>query len=220
MATAASSQIYPSFPGEETDHKTLRTQERVEELYVSGSYQRAYFIYRKELAPRGDKYAQYMIGYMHFTGAGIPEDPVTALAWYRLAAERGEPAIEMARDEVHKSLSLVQVATADGLYATLKAEMSDQVLIYNLVQEDLDLLRDRVGRINSMSASPMLIINRRYGYISGAQYYQMIKNRLAVRLKYLKTQVEIIDVDGPETTELAQIESEIKKLTAETDTDQ
>ncbi len=73
IATVASSQTFPSFPGGETNRATLRTQERVEELYVKGSYDRAYLIYRKELAPRGDKYAQYMIGYMHFTGAGMPE---------------------------------------------------------------------------------------------------------------------------------------------------
>ncbi len=79
-ASAALSQTYPSFPGGETDQATLRTQERVEELYVSGAYDRAYFIYRNELAPRGDKFAQYMVGYMHLTGAGVPEDPAVALA--------------------------------------------------------------------------------------------------------------------------------------------
>ena len=217
VAAVASSQNYPSFPGAETDRATLRTRERVEELYLSGAYERAYFIYRKELAPRGDKYAQYMIGYMHFTGGGVPEDPAVALAWYRLAAERGEPAIELARDELQKTLSPTQIATAEELLAELKSELSDRVLIYELVQRDLDLLRDRAGRINSMGASPVLIIDRRYGYISGAQYNQIIKKRLAVRVKYLKSHVEIIDLDGLETTELAEIESQIKKLTAEID---
>ena len=73
-AAIASAQTYASFPGGDLDHATLRVQERVEELYVSGAYERAHFIYRNELAPRGDKYAQYMIGYMHFTGAGVPEE--------------------------------------------------------------------------------------------------------------------------------------------------
>jgi hypothetical protein len=63
----------------------------------------------------------------------------------------------------------------------------------------------------------MLVIDRRYGYMSGAQYYQTIKNRLAARLAYLKGQVDVVDVDGPETMELAQIESEIKQLIAEID---
>lgn len=217
VAGVASSQIYPSFPGGETDYATLRTQERVEELYVSGQHERAYFIYRKELAPRGDKYAQYMIGYMHFTGAGVPEDQAVALAWYRLAAERGEPSIELARNELQISLTPTQIAAADGLFAELKRELSDRVLIYALVQQDLEILRNSAGRGPSKGSSNMLVIDRRYGYMSGAQYYQLVKNRLDARLTYLKGQVDVIDVADTETMELAQIESEIKELIAEID---
>ena len=216
-ATVASSQTHPSFPSGEIDRSTLRTQERVEELYVSKSYDRAYFIYRNELAPRGDKYAQYMIGYMHFTGAGIPEDPSVALAWYRLAAERGEPVIEVARDQLQETLSSEQVAAADGLFAELRAELSDRVLIYALVQQDLDILRDSAGRGPSKGSGAMLVIDRRYGYMSGAQYYETIRRRLTTRLTYLKGQVDVVDVEGVETMELAQIESEIKQLIAEID---
>jgi len=217
MAGAAWSQTYPSFPGGETDRATLRTQERVEELYVSGAYERAYFIYRYELAPKGDKYAQYMIGYMHFTGAGVPEDPAKALAWYLLAAERGEPSIELARNELQATLTPAQITEADGLVAELKSELSDRVLIYDLIQQDLDLLRDSAGRGPSKSNSNMLIIDRRHGYMSGSHYYQLIENRLAARLKYLKSQVDVVDVAGAETMELARIESEIKELIAEID---
>lgn len=217
LAAVASSQTYPSFPGGETDQATLRTQERVEELYVAGSYERAYFIYRNELAPRGDKYAQYMIGYMHLTGAAVPEDPVVALAWYRLAAERGEPVIEDAREQLQKTLSPEQVATADGLFAELKSELSDRVLIYALVQQDLEILRNSAGGGPSKGSGNMLVIDRRYGYMSGAQYYDTVKNRLAARLTYLKGQVDVVDVQGPETMELAQIESEIRQLIAEID---
>jgi TPR repeat protein len=217
MATVASSQTYPSFPGGETDHATLRTQERVEELYLSKSYDRAYFIYRNELAPRGDKYAQYMIGYMHFTGAGVVENPAVALAWYRLAAERGSPPIILARDELEKALNPAQIEVVDTLVAELKAELSDRVLILDLVQDDLKLLREQARLGRSGSASPMTIIDRRYGYMSGAHYYQTIEKRLAARLTYLKGQVDVIDVEGVDTMELAQIESEIKELIADID---
>ena len=217
MAAVASSQTHPSFPGPETDHATLRAQERVEELYVSGTYERAYLIYRKELAPRGDKYAQYMIGYMHFTGAGVPEESAVALAWYRLAAERGEPAIELARDQLQKTLSPEQIATANGLLMALKSELSDRVLIFSLVQQDLEILRKSAGRGQSISSGAMLVIDRRYGYKSGAQYYEHINNRLAARLKYLKSQVYVVDVAGDEAMELAQIELEIKELMAKID---
>ena len=217
MATVASSQTYPSFPGGETDHATLRTQERVEELYLSKSYDRAYFIYRNELAPRGDKYAQYMIGYMHFTGAGVVENPAVALAWYRLAAERGSSPIILARDDLEKALNPAQIEVADTLVAELKAELGDQVLILDLVQDDLKLLREQARLGRSGGASPVTIIDRRYGYMSGAHYYDTIEKRLATRLAYLKSRVDVVDVEGSETMELAQIESEIKELIAEID---
>ena len=216
-ANVALSQTYSSFPGLETDHATLKTQERVEELYMSQSYERAYFIYRNELAPRGDKYAQYMVGYMHFTGAGVPEDPAAALAWYRMAGERGEPVILTARDQLQETLNPQQIAAADSLVAELKKELGDRVLIYNLVQKDLDILRKSASSGPSPGSASMLVIDRRYGYMSGAQYYDIIQKRLSVRLTHLKSQVDVIDVDGGETMELAQIESEIKELIAEID---
>lgn len=216
-AAVALSQTYPSFPGGATDQRTLRTQERVEELYVQGAYDRAYFIYRNELAPRGDKYAQYMIGYMHLTGTGVPKDPAIALAWYQLAAERGEPSIEQARDELEQALSSEQLAAAGTLFGELKAELSDRVLIYDLVQNDLEILRNSVGRGISKGSGNMLVIDRKYGYMSGVQYYQMVKNRLSARLKYLKRQVDIVDVASAETMDLLKIEAEIKELIAEID---
>ncbi len=217
-AAVASSQTYLSFPGGQTDHATLRTQERVEELYISGAYERAYFIYSKDLAPIGDKYAQYMIGYMHFTGASVPEDHAIALAWYRLAAERGDPSISLARDKLQESLSPTQIGKAEGLFTELKTELGDRVLVLRLVKKDLDLLRSGVGRGPSKGNANVLVIDRRFGYVSGAHYNRQIKNRIEARLTFLKSQVEIIDVDGPEAMELLEIESEIKELIAEIDT--
>jgi len=217
-AAVVLSQTYPSFPGGDTDQRTRRTQERVEELYMQGAYDRAYFIYRKELAPRGDKYAQYMIGYMHLTGAGVPEDPAIALAWYRLAAERGESSIELARDELEESLSAPQMAAADALFAELKSELSDRVLIFKLVQEDLDILRNSVSSGSSLGAAKLTVIDRQYGFASSTHYYEMLRKRLNTRLNYLKGQVEIIDAENdPHMMELSEIETEIKELIAEID---
>ena len=162
-----------------------------------------------------------MIGYMHLTGTGVPEDAAVALAWYRLAAERGEPSISVARDELEETLSSMQVAASDDLFAELKSELSDRVLIFDLVQKDLDILRDNAGSGKPRGGGHMPVIDRRYGMISGAQYYQLIKTRLSARLKYLKGQVEVIDVErSPETKELAEIETEILQLIAEIDAGQ
>ena len=70
---------------------TIAIQQKVDRLYDAGFFERAYFIYRNELVPIGDKYAQYMVGFMYLAGLGIEQDSVAALAWYRLAAERGSP---------------------------------------------------------------------------------------------------------------------------------
>jgi len=66
------------------ESRTLALQNKVDRLYDRGEFKRAYFIYRNELVPLGDKYAQYMVGYMLLTGTGVDEDPVSASAWYRL----------------------------------------------------------------------------------------------------------------------------------------
>jgi hypothetical protein len=212
-------QTYPSFPGGETDQRTTdqrtrRTQEQVEELYMQGAYDRAYFIYRNELAPRGDKYAQYMIGYMHMhlTGAGVAEDPAVALAWYRLAAERGEPSISLAGDELEVTLNPTQIAATDALFAELKSELSDRVLIIKLIREDLDLLRSSPVPGDSRGGSHTLMIDRRYGQMSSGHYYQLIEKRIDARLKYLKGQVEVVDIgNGSEASELAEIEAEFRR---------
>ena len=46
------------FPGYEPDRKALDTQQKVDQLFDRGAFERAIVIYRDELAPLGDKYAQ------------------------------------------------------------------------------------------------------------------------------------------------------------------
>ena len=84
LCAAAGAQDYKPFPGKVTDSRTLAMQERVEELYVAGNFDRAFFIYENELAPIGDKYAQYMVGFMHLNAQAVPQNKARALAWYRL----------------------------------------------------------------------------------------------------------------------------------------
>ena len=85
----AAAQDPGSFPSVPITSKTLQVQQQAEEVFERTDYKRAFFIYRNELAPIGDKYGQYMVGYMYLTGKGVEEDIVAASAWYRLAAERG-----------------------------------------------------------------------------------------------------------------------------------
>jgi hypothetical protein len=133
------------FPGQTPDKRLIRTQQKVDKLFEKGDYERAMFIYCKELAPVGDKFAQYMVGYMHNSGHGIAEDHVTASAWYRLAAERGEESYVRVRDVLLGSFDDEQRSRSDVLYATLRGEMGDVTLISRLIEEDLLLLRGGRG---------------------------------------------------------------------------
>ena len=43
-------------------------------------------------AEAGAAEAQRILGGMYVTGAGVPQDAAEAVAWYRRAADQGEPA--------------------------------------------------------------------------------------------------------------------------------
>jgi TPR repeat protein len=60
----------------ELDSKTLSVQAKAEELFEREDYRRAHIIYLKDLAPIGDKYAQYMLGFMTASGLGVEQDAV------------------------------------------------------------------------------------------------------------------------------------------------
>jgi len=132
-----------SFPGPVPDRQTIKTQEKADSLFERGKYKRALFIYRQELAPLGDKFAQYMIGYMHLADKGVDSDPATAAAWYRLAAEREQDAFVREHDKLSSLLSVEQRARANEIYVTLRGELGDAALIVRLVEDDLEVLRNR-----------------------------------------------------------------------------
>ena len=56
--------------------RMLALQTRVDHLYESGDFERSFLIYRDELAAAGDKYAQYMVGYMTLAGQGTRQNPI------------------------------------------------------------------------------------------------------------------------------------------------
>lgn len=127
--------------GRVLDARTIHIQEKVEALYASGEYRRAHFIYKSELARVGDKYAQYMAGYMYLTGTGVPADQARAAAWYRLAAERGKPEYVAVRDELMASLSTEERDRALVHYGALRREYSDVAVAFRSAIESAAKLR-------------------------------------------------------------------------------
>ena len=146
-----------------TSH-TVRIQAKAESLYLEGHWQRARFIFEHELAPIGDKYAQYMVGYMYLNGQGVPRNPVMASAWYRVAAERGIPEFAAVRDQLLDSLSPDELAQSDARYVELRKEYSDLVVTLNLVSKERRLRRaETTGSRLGGGASPVTVIMPRNG---------------------------------------------------------
>lgn len=210
---ALAQQSYKPFPGSVVDQRTRQIQERVEEIYRSGNYRRALSIYAKDLAPMGDKYAQYMVGYMHLQAEGVAVDKVEALSWFRLAAERREPLLIEVRDSLIADLSVEEIRASDVRFLELWKSIGDRKLLLDLIQHDLDTLRSQTGtRIPGAASSSPGIILTPSGVTLGPNYYTEIRNRLKERIAYLDARVDVVDIVLAEEIEKArQIEASARE---------
>lgn len=152
VLVSASLAFAGDFPGARTYSQVIQTQEKVDELFEKGDYDRAFFIYRQELTPLGDKYAQYMVGYMTIVGKGTDKDIILGSAWYRLAAERGEKNFAKARDEILAYFNDEQMAVSDERYAELRMQYSDAMIVAKLIEEDLEIISEQASN-SSLSYS-------------------------------------------------------------------
>ena len=218
-AVPAGETSYKRFPGAPLDERTLRAQERVEELYEAGDHARALLIYERDLAPKGDKYAQYMAGYMYLSGQSVPVDRPRALAWYRLAAERGDPVLVEARDALSRQLSPAEISASNQIFAELWQAMGDNRILLDLIREDLEILRARTGtRIPGASTSSPLVIINIDGKINSAEFYESARERVAARIAFLETNVEIIDIETDEGNAVTRaLETELRRERAALD---
>jgi hypothetical protein len=199
IAPAVAAQSDTAFPGVPVDSTTLRSLEKAEALFESGNYKRSFFIFRNELAPIGDKYSQYMVGFMHLTGKGTVEDRVAAAAWYRLAAERGTREFVKVRDQLMVSLTPEQVRDCDRRFVELRKDYGDLSLIMRALRDDLEILRERTGSRIGSGTSPVTVIDLTRGGSTGSgdDFYGRVQERVQSRLEYVarQTNVEIQDLD-------------------------
>ena len=212
MASTVAAQTAQPVPAMHVDPQTQRVQKQADEVYERTEYRRAFFIYRNELAPIGDKYGQYMVGFMYLTGKGIEEDPVAASAWYRLSAERGTPEFIQVRDQLMAGLTADQRAQSDLMFLQLRREYGDLALLTRAVREDYEELQRRTGSRLGTDTGPVTIIDSS-GAIStrmGSDYYDRIERRIKSRLAYISehTDIEISDVDA-ENLDIEKIERQV-----------
>jgi hypothetical protein len=187
-----------AFPAVHADANMVRIQEKATRLFDKGKYDRAYFIFRNELAPMGDKYSQYMVGFMYLTGKSVESDAAKAAAWYRLAAERGMPEFVAAYNELFAVLDFEQRAHSNRWFAALRTEIGDLAVLMRGVRSDYEQLRsrDNAGLPNDNTLSLQGATNRLAAEPT-TEHFRRIEKRMNKRLEFIINQTGIdIDVDS------------------------
>ena len=181
------------------DTPTLRLQAKADNLYRKGHWERAHFIYVNELAAKGDKYSQYMAGYMCMHGKGVERDKVRASAWYRLAAERDGPEFVAIRDQTLESMSEEEKLASDAIYVDLRQRFSDLVLMLDDIEEEREAINEKpTGSRLSGSSSSITVIDPATGDTIGrSDYLRRLEKRMQARLDYIAETLgsESLDAD-------------------------
>jgi hypothetical protein len=204
------------------DSKTLSVQAKAEELFERGDYRRAHVIYRNDLAPIGDKYAQYMLGFMSLSGLGVEQDPVLASAWYRLAAERGEPTQFLRiRDELLGNLDAVDRERSDQVYRNLRRDYSDIAISMREAREAFeDLQQVTTGsRISGSPSSAVTIVEPRAGSQSGDALIYRTQRRMQQHLDNVTATLGVARVSAENLTagELSRLEEQVREYVGQID---
>jgi hypothetical protein len=219
--SGAFAQDYSSSGGYVKDAEILAVQDKAEELFEREDYKRAHFIYRNELAPIGDKYAQYMVGFMTLSGLGVREDSVLASAWYRLAAERRTAPFIAVRDDLNRRLDAVDMERSDELYLRLRAEFSDIVVRMREVREDYELLNDGpTGSRTSRTSSPVIVVKPREGSSMSLEAYRgEVTRRMQKHLNFIVKTLEIerVDADNITSSEISALEAQVMTYVSRVD---
>ncbi len=141
LAVSMAAVSQENFLGEEANRAILNLQEAADSAFAKGDYGQALELYQKELAPLGDKYSQYMVGYMYLAGKGVQEDAILASAWYRLAAQRETEEYVRIRDSLLILCNDEQRSRSDEIYISLRRVIGDLTLVERLIQSDLKVLQ-------------------------------------------------------------------------------
>lgn len=191
--------------------RTLAIQSKVDNLFEAGSYERAFFLYRHDLAPLGDKYAQYMVGFMYRSGIGVEEDLIVASAWYRLAAERGTPEFVAVRDRLLLNMEAAQRRRSDADYLTLRLKYCDLAVLMSAIRRSMEELDVRTGSRIPGASGPLTVIDVRRGTVqSGEEYYGAQRKQLVLRVKLLQEVGGFQDMNtDPDTINLRELERRV-----------
>ena len=202
------------------DSQTMAVQDKVERIFGAGDFERAFFIYRNELAPLGDKYAQYMVGFMYHTGLGVEEDSVSAAAWYQLAAERDTREFVVVRDRLLHVMDQDDADLSRVMYRELRIQYCDLAVLLSSIRRNMRELQGRTGsRVGDQSSPVTVVASRASRFSSGSDYYSSIEGELETRMRLLKeiggfedldTDLDRINIHDLELRVQQHIEAEVK----------
>lgn len=183
------------FPGSAPSNRTVKIQQKAEQAYQEGDYDRAFNIWRKDLVEIGDKYAQYMVGYLYLTGQGTERDVARAYAWYRLAAERGHDELVAVMEELEDQLAPAELEAGMAEYERLNGKYGDRKLVRRLIRIDELRLKKRTGRVGASVGAPLTVVLRNGRSVDATRYYAAIEERLQRRYQYLQGYVEFGELE-------------------------
>lgn len=190
------------FPGVDGDPMIRRAVERAERAYKKGDYKQAMWLYETRLVTIGDKFAQYMVGYMHANGEGTERNPETAAAWFLLAAERGHPELVENSQAALRALSPELRDRARRQAEALREDLGDQTVVARLLLTDKEALRVQTGsrseKCNQNGRITLPDGDNITGRIPVAHYCEIMKERIAGREAYLEQYTVHGDLDDSE----------------------
>ena len=172
--------------GEAPTRTILKAQEKADAYFEKQKYGKAMAIYRDDLAPVGDKYAQYMVAYMYLAGKGVEEDAIVASAWYRLAAQRENEQYVRIRDGLLSLFNDEQRSRSDLMYVDLRRKMGDLALVHKLIRDDIQVLRRRTGTELFLQSDI-----ERGNYGQQLDVFDAAVDRIGSRLEFLRRQIEL-----------------------------
>ena len=188
---AAANTAQERFPGVPLTERIVQLKKKADRLFDEGKFRKAHFVYWTDLAPYGDKYSQFMVGFHLLHGLGVTQDRGQALAWYRLAAERGNETLGEARDLLSARLEPAELDAADRTFQSLQEEYGDRALLQRLVRQDLKRLRSMAGtRIVGGISGPGRVILADGSSMEMSRYAGAIKARVERRMEYLRGYVD------------------------------
>lgn len=197
LLVAAGPATATTLPGEPVSLQVRYAQERAERAFEKGDYDRAHWHYQTVLAPAGDKYAHYMLGYLHEQGLGVPRDPARALAWYRLAAERDYELLVRAYETLAADIGPDQRERAEDVFEELRERYGDRTLLTRAIQRNERNLRRRTGTNTGGYTGPLFIIEPlKMGRVSsGESYYEALEARIEMQTELLGGSVELGELE-------------------------